>query len=292
MNRIIYTAILLMLTLSGCEYHPYYDGQPFRVFNNSHGLIETDGTHIYVPIADRMPFKIEIYGGKGKNHNVTIADPEYLGFSYLKADVDGGFMGEGIIAATITLNPQALGETSMTITDEDTGESIQLYVHIVKAYRMMEVRSTRNSLKVGTVLGFEYMSKNDVVRIGWRNPSTGILEDVVDAKYRFLDYDTTVALELTYLADEDGQPDPAGTETVRRFLVQYDGGYDSGSPLQMMYSMNLDYLSFQTRAYMDDEVEYLSSLQFLDITDDENADPSLPETKVFFTRSAELGAWK
>ena len=66
MKRIIYIAILLMLTFSGCEYHPYYDGQPLRVFSSGHGLIEADGSHLYVPIAYRNPTKIEIYGGKGR----------------------------------------------------------------------------------------------------------------------------------------------------------------------------------------------------------------------------------
>ena len=293
MKRIIYIAILLMLTFSGCEYHPYYDGQPLRVFSSGHGLIEADGSHLYVPIAYRNPTKIEIYGGKGKNHTITVADPEYLGFSYAEADVDGGFMGEGILPAKITLNPLALGETTMTISDDDTGESIQIYVHVVQAYRMLEVHATRNSLPFGTVLAFEYLSKSDVVKIGLRDQSTGVLEHIVDAKYRFWTSEKTLAFELTYLADEEGQPHADGVETVRTFRVEYDGGDVSRNPLEMLRGLNLDYIPVQTRTYYDDTmVEYFQYFQFVDITDDENVDLGMPDAKVFYARSAQLGAWK
>ena len=85
-----------LLAFAGCEYHPYYDGQKLRVYNMEHGVIEADGTHLYVPIVGRYDFEIEIYGGAGKNHKVTLADQEYFRYTYKEADVDNGFLGEGI----------------------------------------------------------------------------------------------------------------------------------------------------------------------------------------------------
>ena len=68
----MYMTIAVLLMVTGCEYHPFYDGQKLRIYNNDHGLIEADGAHLYVPVAGRTPFEIEIYGGAGKNHKVTL----------------------------------------------------------------------------------------------------------------------------------------------------------------------------------------------------------------------------
>ena len=103
MKKFIYAAIAVILMASGCEYHPYYDGQKLRVYNMDHGVIESDGTHLYVPIVARKAFEIEIYGGAGKNHKVTLADHEYFSYTYKEADVDNGFLGEGVYPATLTL---------------------------------------------------------------------------------------------------------------------------------------------------------------------------------------------
>ena len=76
MKRFIYSTIAAMLMLCGCEYHPYYDGQPLRIYNYEYGVIEADGVHINVPIVSRREFEISIYGGKGKNHNVAVDNHE------------------------------------------------------------------------------------------------------------------------------------------------------------------------------------------------------------------------
>ena len=82
MKRYILAAIAGLLIFSGCEYHPYYDGQILRVYMSQYGLIETDGTHLNIPIKSTRPYVLEIYGGKGKNHKVNVADPNLLAFTY------------------------------------------------------------------------------------------------------------------------------------------------------------------------------------------------------------------
>jgi len=53
MKRYILAAIAVLVMMSGCEYHPYYDGQILRVYQAKYGLIEADGAHLNVPVADK-----------------------------------------------------------------------------------------------------------------------------------------------------------------------------------------------------------------------------------------------
>ena len=292
MRKIVYMAIAVLLMAAGCEYHPYYDGQKLRVYNRDHGVIETDGTHLYVPIVDRHAFEIEIYGGAGKHHKVTLADQEYFRYTYREADVDNGFLGEGVYPATLTLEPLQLGDTSMTIADEDTGESIQLYVHIIEAFNMIEIFDSHGSLAAGNVLAFDYVSGSDLVKIARKDQETGAMELIVEGRFRFLDYDSTVALELSYPADSEGQPDASGAETVKRFLVEFQEGGVYGSARGMLHLMNLNDVMLHTRLYMPDyEFEYNEKFRFVDITDNENPDMESPDTRIFYAFSAKLQPW-
>ena len=266
MKKFIYSTITAMLILCGCEYHPYYDGQPLRIYNYEYGVIEADGVHINVPIVSRREFEISIYGGKGKNHNVAVDNQELFSYTYEEAAVEGGLMGDGVVPATITITPHQLGETSMTISDEDTGESIQLFVHVVKTFSKIEIIDTQNSLPVGTCFAFEYGIKSDVVKICRQGDQTDDFEYLYDAHFRFLQDDK--ALEFDF-ADE-------GYERV-------DG----------IYMMNLDYLPVQTRGYIDmSDYEYRENFRFIDITDNPDPDPESPETKIFYAESATLMPWK
>lgn len=288
MKRTIYIVLAVMLLLCGCDYHPYHDGQKFRIYNSSYGLIETDGTHMYVPLVDKRKFVIDVYGGKGRNHSIVVDDPKCLSYTYEAAKVDGGLLGDGIIPTRVTINPLEVGDTSIRISDDDTGESIQVFIHVVKAYSTMEVYKTHGSMQPGIVFAFEYRSKNDVVKICRRNEETDNIEFMYDAKFRFLDRNTTVAFELTYLADADGQPDAAGNETVKRFLVLYEDGGDSGYPFGMLREMNLNYLPITRAYYPDEDYEYYQEFIFVDITDDEFSNQEPSEMKCFYVRSAQL----
>ena len=287
MKKAIYLVLAAMLLLCGCEYHPYYDGQKFRIFSNRYGLIETDGTHMYVPIKNRRDFTIEVYGGKGKKHNIVVDDPRYVSYTYVKASVEGGLFGDGVQPTKVIINPLELGDTSIRISDEDTGESILVYLHVISPYNMLEVYKTDNSLDKGTILAFEFESQSDVVKICRRDEATDEIDYLYDAKFRFLDYDNTLAFELTYLADADGQPDADGVETVKLFLVQFaEGGF--GYAIEMLTYMNLNYLPI-TRAYKPDiEYEYDVHFRLTDITDAEISNQEPSEIKCFYVRSAQL----
>lgn len=292
MKRYILAAIAVLMILSGCEYHPYYDGQILRVYQIRYGLIENDGAHLYVPIESTRPYVLEIYGGKGKKHKVTVSDPELLAVIYREASVDA-FLGEGIGPANLTLQPRQLGDTSMEILDEDTGESITINIHIVKAYNMMEIHATQNSLAIGTVIAFDYPSPSEDIKMCRKNQENGDLEYLFDAKCRFHDCDTTVMMELTYLADEYEQPDVHGTEITKKFLVQSEEGYVTGDPYYTLDMMNLHYMTILTRAVEDEYVrlEYNYRFRFIDITENENPDLLSPDSKIFYATSAKLQPW-
>lgn len=284
-----------MLMVCGCQYHPFYDGQPLRLYATDHGIIdysdqslmEPENNHIYVPIVSRREFKIEIYGGKGKNHKVMVENPEYFSYTYEKAAIEGGLMGDGVVPATITIEPHKLGDTAMTITDEDTKESITVIVHVIKTFSVIEVDETQNSLPVGTCLAFEYAIKSDVVKICRKSEQTNDLEYLYDAHFRFLQDDKVLEFELTYLADQNGAPDINGSEVIRRFLVEYEAYEGFESAYGTIHLMNLEYLPVQTRGYIDmSDYEYRENFRFIDITDNPNPDPESPETKIFYAESA------
>jgi hypothetical protein len=292
MNRYVLAAIAVLMILGGCEYNPYYDGQILRVYQTEYGLIETDGVHLNVPILSHRPYILEVYGGKGKSHKISVSDPELLTYTYKKASVET-FLGEGIEPASLTLQPQQLGDTSIEILDEDTGESININLHIVKAYNMMEIYDSHNSLTAGTVIAFDYPSSSEDIKMCRKNQENGNLEYLFDAKCRFHDCDTTVMMELTYLADECEQPDIHGTEITKKYLVQFEEGYTTGESYYTLYLMNLSYMTIHTRAVKDDFdiYEYNERFRFIDITDNENPDPESPKTKIFYARSARLQPW-
>lgn len=292
MKRYILAAIAVLMILSGCEYHPYYDGQILRVYQTKYGLIETDGAHLYVPIESSRPYVLEIYGGKGKNHKVTVSDPELLAFIYRGASVDT-FLGEGVEPANLTLQPRQLGDTTMEILDEDTEESISINLHIVKAYNMMEVHHSQNSLAIGTVIAFDYPAPSEDIKMCRKNLENGDLEYLFDAKCRFHDCDTTVMMELTYLADEFEQPDINGSEITKKFLVQNEEGYVTGEPYYTLDMMNLHYMTIHTRAVKDDydRFEHNYRFRFIDITENENPDLLSPDSKIFYAKSATLQPW-
>ena len=292
MKRYIYAALAVLMMLSGCEYHPYYDGQLMRVYQSRYGLIEESGVHLNVPIADRHPYQLEIYGGKGRNHKVTVSDPDVLGCTYKEASVET-FLGQDIVPATLTLKPHRLGDATVEITDEDTGETILLELHVVNVFNMVEVSDSQNSLEPGIVLAFGYPSASDIIKICRRNAEDGGLEYLMDAKCRFYESETGLEMDLVYLADEEGQPDAHGSEINKRFVVEFADGYSYGGPGYLLRIMNLDYMALQIRAVKDymEETEYDAEFRFIDVTDDESPDPESSDTRIFYAKSAKLEPW-
>lgn len=267
MKRIIYILAAALVMFAGCEYHPYYDGQKFCVYFDRNGLIETDGAHIYVPVVSRTPYSIECYGGLGEEYSLDIADPQIFQCSFVEKAVGGATYDEPQAAAFV-IEPKKIGDTEMTITDKDTGESIQLYVHICEAYHAIEVTMDSEIFNIGTKLAFKYGGTDDVLKVLMPAGLSYGYEVVAEGRYEFVVINDLLYLEMTLPMDSFGTFSPSGTPTFRRFQVQYRYG-GAGHYSSMLADMNLT--DFQSAANEVDEVYY--SMLYVDVTGVEDLGP-------------------
>ena len=295
MKRLIYAAIAVTMILSGCEYHPFYDGQAFGVYAPNVGLIRTDGTTLEVPIVDKNPYVLEFYGGMGKNHNIIVADPDCLDYVYVESDVKASVGDTDVVPASITIQPKKISETSVTIEDLDTGESVSINICIKESYKAAEVMTGNETFRTRTLFVFDYYGSDDIVKICRYTSELGQIEHIVDGKYEFVVednelYGDVLYFEITYPADETGRPSADGVETFRRYLIGYEGG-GYGSARWQMELLNLISFPVTTRLVPDIH-DYNTVLRFVDVTGmqdyviDENF-----EGDHFILRSAQLFLW-
>lgn len=272
MKKYIYAFIAAMMMLSGCEeYHPFYDGQEFCIEDGVTGLlIEKDGEHIYMPLPydpDR-PYMIECYGGKGKNYTITVSDPECLDYELEISDVETPPFNWDVIPTKITLLPKKIGDVSLTVKDDDTGESYQINVHVCEAYHALELDYDNEAIFGGqVVLAFRYDGTDDVLHFCKGHAYSYDLEPFAEGKYSFVTIGGMLYFEMTYQADEDGLPAAEGTETFRRLQVQY--GYGSmDDPEVLLMHMNLSGFPVATKETAVIQPDFYSySFRFVDVTD-------------------------
>ena len=303
MKRCIYAAVAALIILSGCEYHPYYDGQEFFVNDSmTNTVIDNDGEDIIISLQYDEPYILECYGGKGKNYTITISDPDCLDYSLSKSDVETPPFDFNVIPTEITLLPKKLGETSITIKDDDTGESIQLNVHIHTGYHVLQLSETQFFFN-DTVFAFIYGGEDDVLKVCQGSIYTRRIRPEVDGRYAFVEIDGLLYFEIRYPADENGRPLEGGEETFRRYQVQlYDWwNYVVYDPSRMLSDMNLQDIRPVTKETAVPEIKY-ENFRFVDVTDYEGSlsgyvepynpeTPSSPKFNYFYTQSARLIPW-
>lgn len=272
MKKYIYAFIAAMMMLSGCEeYHPFYDGQEFCIEDGVTGLlIEKDGEHIYMPLSydpDR-PYMIECYGGKGKNYTINVSDPECLDYELEVSDVETPPFNWEVIPTKITLLPKKIGDVSLTVKDDDTGESYQINVHVCEAYHALELDYDNEAIFGGqVVLAFRYDVTDDVLHFCKGHAYSYDLEPFAKGKYSFVTIGGMLYFEMTYQADEDGLPAAEGTETFRRLQVQYGYGYMDDPDVLLMH-MNLSGVPVATKETAVVQPDFYSySFRFVDVTD-------------------------
>lgn len=300
----IYAAVAALMILSGCEYHPYYDGQEFFVNDSmTNTVIDKDGQDIIISLQYDEPYVLECYGGKGKNYTITVSDPDCLGYSLNKSDVETPPFDFKAVPASVTLLPKKLGDTSITIKDDDTGESIQLNVHIHTGYHVFQLSESEFFFN-DTVFAFIYGGEDDVLKICKGSIYTRVIEPVVDGRYAFVDIDGMLYFEMTYPADENGRPLEGGEETFRRYQVQlYDwwGQYSVYEPSDMLSDMNLQDIRPVTKETAFPDIKY-ENFRFVDATDHDGPlseflepynpeDHASPRFRYFYTQSARLIPW-
>jgi hypothetical protein len=165
-----------------------------------------------------------------------------------------------------------------------------LTVHVCPAYKAIQVTDSRNSLANHTILAFRYDGVDDVVKICTGDFYEGSLECVTEGRYAFVPYESTVALELTYPADENEQPCAGGTEIKKIYKVEFYYGGGAGSAEAMLMYMNLKDFPLQTKAFQ--IPEYYYDFRYVDVTDGVYHDPESTDAKVFNARSAIIVPWK
>ena len=267
MKKIIYAALAAMMILSGCEeYHPFYDGQALCINDAMSGIVmKTDGEHIYVPLQYDEPYVIECYGGKGKNYTVTVSDPACLDYSLEAGDVTTPPFDWNVIPTRITLTPKENGDVSLTVKDDDTGESIHMNIHIRDAYHAIPVSYNPESIFEDTdAFAFRYGGTDDVIYFCNGSPFSYDVEPYAQGKYSFVANNGFLYLELTYNADEEGRPSENGVETFRRYQVQMSWGIED--PANLMMYMNLADFQVKTKELVMPDVYYYNFL-LVDVTD-------------------------
>lgn len=268
MKRHIYAALAAMMILIGCEeYHPYYDGQAFCINDAMTGIVmENDGEHVYVPLQYDEFYEIECYGGKGKNYTVTVSDPECLDYSLEVGSVETPLFDWDVIPTRITLTPKMTGDVSLTVRDDDTGESIQMNVHIRDAYHAISLDYSPGSIFDATdVLAFTYGGKDDMLHFCKGSVFNYDVEPFAQGKYSFVTNNGFLYLEMTFLADDEGKPAENGVETFRRYQVQRSWGW-TDDPATLLIYMNLSDLQVKTRELVVPDNHYYYFI-LVDVTD-------------------------
>ena len=257
MKRLIFAAIAALTILSGCEYHPFYDGQEFCIFNAECGLLKTDGGHAYVPVADEKPYVLDFYGGKGKSHTITVSDPDILDYAYTESDVKNSVGDSEIITAGITLMPKKIGDTSITVTDDDTRESIQIFIHVCEAYKAIEVYEAGSAFEKGTVFAFRYPYEGNVLSIGRGRVSSNEVEFLSEGRYSFFEKGEHLFFEIEHSSLENGK---------KTYLVFPDQGYYYAA-YSVMRMLNLGDCELPTRAVTDVQQNYNVRFVFMEYDD-------------------------
>lgn len=292
MKKLIYAVFTVMMILSGCDYHPYYDGQKFRIYHEYLGLVEEDGHHVYLPIVMDEPFMLELYGGLGENHEVYVNDSEVISTEYIKGYSRPGVFNDPDIEPTkVNIIPNKLGVTDLTVKEEDTGESIQIHVHVVEAYHLMAVYDSKNSFHSETMFGFRYGGTDNVLKIGYGELYTRDITHITEGTYRFVVYGNAVCLEMTYPADEDGNPSDGGELTFRRFRIDRKWGGSFESVEDVMYNLALSDLQVHTKAQGKDYYKPYEFFNFIDITENEDPDRESEDFSYFSCHTTDLHHW-
>lgn len=267
MKKYIYAALAAMMILNGCEeYHPFYDGQAFCINDAMTGIVmENDGDHLYVPLQYDEPYVIECYGGEGKNYTVTVSDPACLDYSLEVGSVETPLFDWEVIPTRITLTPKMHGDLSLTVKDDDTGESIHMDVHIRDAYHAIPLDFAPGSIYEGIeAFAFSYGGTEDVLHFCKGSVFNYDVVPFAQGKYSFVISNGFLYFEMTFLADEEGRPSESGVETFKRYQVQKSWGLDD--PAALLMYMNLSDLVVNTKELVIPDNYYYNFI-LVDVTD-------------------------
>lgn len=127
---------------------------------------------------------LSIVGGMGDNHTVEVQDESILKAEYNGRGTGHSHISTETIPASVVLIPHKLGSTVVSITDNDTDETLHVQIDVVHQYIGLTVsESTAEELEDGTMILFLQDRDVNEYRIVSRNGKE--YETLAKGEYHF-----------------------------------------------------------------------------------------------------------
>lgn len=127
---------------------------------------------------------LSIVGGMGDNHTVEVQDESILKAEYNGRGTGHSHISTETIPASVVLIPHKLGSTIVSITDNDTDETLHVQIDVVHQYIGLTVsESTAEELEDGTMILFLQDKDVNEYRIVSRNGKE--YETLAKGEYHF-----------------------------------------------------------------------------------------------------------
>lgn len=135
---------------------------------------------------------LDIVGGMGDNHTIYVEDESVLTADYSHRGAGDSFITTVTYPASVIIFPQKLGSTVISITDEDTDETLHVRVDVVHQYNGLTVtESTVEELKDGLKICFLQDEEINEYRIVTQNDKEYISEEKGEYHFEWEDFDVS-----------------------------------------------------------------------------------------------------
>ena len=203
----IATVLLAEMTAASCDDPDNLNGKKkeMRILDENGEQVE----QMYVSIITSGT--LSIVGGMGDNHTVEVQDESILTAHYNGRGAGHSHIPTETLPASVVLLPHKLGSTVVSITDNDTDETLHVQIDVVHQYIGLTVsESTAEELENGTMILFLQDETVNEYRIVSRNGKE--YETLAKGEYHFEEpredigdtYINPGDVRMT-LKDEDGE---------------------------------------------------------------------------------------
>jgi len=206
-NRNLIAVLLAVMSAASCDDpdNLYGKKKEMRILDENGEQVE----QMYVSIITSGT--LSIVGGMGDNHTVEVQDESILTAHYNGRGAGHSHIPTETLPASVVLLPHKLGSTVVSITDNDTDETLHVQVDVVHQYIGLTVSgSTAEELEDGTMILFLQDKDVNEYRIVSRNGKE--YETLAKGEYHFQEpredigdtYINPGDVRMT-LKDEDGE---------------------------------------------------------------------------------------
>ena len=203
----IATVLLAVMSAASCDDPDklYGKKKDMRILDENGEQVE----QMYVSIITSGT--LSIVGGMGDNHTVEVQDESILTAHYNGRGAGHSHIPTETLPASVVLLPHKLGSTVVSITDNDTDETLHVQIDVVHQYIGLTVsESTAEELENGTMILFLQDETVNEYRIVSRNGKE--YETLAKGEYHFEEpredigdtYINPGDVRMT-LKDEDGE---------------------------------------------------------------------------------------